>query len=68
MAEFAVGDRVLYDSDPSDRLNGHEVAGEIVSITHHIALIRPDDAGPGIMVTTRHIRDIRRKENDGQGN
>ena len=65
MTDFVVGDRVVYDSDPSDLLNGHKVTGVVVSITHHVALIRPDDAGPGIMVTTRHLRDIR-KENDGQ--
>jgi len=64
MTKFQVGDRVLYNAEPSDVLNGHEVAGEIVSIVHNLALIRPDDrAASGIMVTTRHTRDIRRKEN-----
>ena len=61
--QFAVGDRVTYDSDPSDRLNGHKVAGKIIYILHHLALIRPDDAeASGILVTRRPMRDIR-KEN-----
>ena len=63
--EFAVGDRVTYDAEPSDRLNGHQVAGEIIAIVHHLALIRPDDAeASGILVTRRPMRDIRRKETE----
>ena len=65
MTQFQVGNRVVYDSDPSDRLNGHKVTGEIVAIVHHLALLRPDDAeASGILVTRRPLRDIRRKENE----
>ena len=63
--EFAVGDRVIYDAEPGDKLNGGKVAGEIIYILHHLALIRPDDTDvSGILVTRRPLRDIR-KENDG---
>jgi len=56
---FEIGDRVRYNSDVGNRLNGHLVAGEIVDIIHHMALIRPDDyATSRVMITTRYLRDI----------
>ena len=62
MTDFAVGDRVVYNDDPSDRLNGHQVAGEIMAIVHHLALIRPDDAETsGLLLTRRSMRDIRKE-------
>ena len=61
--EFAVGDRVIYDAEPGDVLNGGKVAGEIIAIVHHLALIRPDDAeASGILVTRRPLRDIRKED------
>jgi hypothetical protein len=62
MMDFAVGDRVLYYADASDRLDSSEAAGEIVAIVRTIALIRPDDcAVSGIMLTRQHLRDIRKE-------
>jgi len=64
----AIGDRVVFSADPSDRVDGHEVAGEIVDIIHNRALIRPDDLvdGPAtVVVTIRHLRDIRKEATDG---
>ena len=60
--QFAVGDRVIYDAEPGDKLNGGKASGEIIAIVHHLALIRPDDADvSGILVTRRPMRDIQKE-------
>lgn len=59
MTGFAIGDRVLYCTDPSDSIDTDEAAGEIVATVRRIALIRPDDSAvSGVIFTTRHMRDI----------
>jgi len=65
MTQFQKGDRVLFNSDPSDLLNGSVIAGEIVQIVAHMALIAPDDCGVNGVpyTTTRELRNIR-KETD----
>jgi hypothetical protein len=63
---FGIGDRVLYCDDPMDRLNGETVAGVIVDIQHHIAIIQPDDVCAGKpIITTRALRDLRKEPVDG---
>ena len=64
----AIGDRVVFSADPSDRVDGHEVAGEVVDIIHNRAIIRPDDLvdGPAtVVVTARMLKDIRKETTDG---
>lgn len=67
-ATFAVGDRVLFNANPSDWLDGHWVAGEIVDIVHGRALIRPDEPVDGtVTLAVERLIDIR-KEKTRDGN
>ena len=60
--KFAVGERVMFPSDSSDMLNGHDVAGEIVSLVEHFAVIRPDEPIDGTaVIVTRPIRELRKE-------
>ena len=61
-AQLEAGNRVVFHADPSDRLDGGVVAGEIVKIVGHMAIVRPDKPinGTGVL-TTRLLRDLRKE-------
>jgi hypothetical protein len=59
---FAAGDRVMFNTDPTDRLDGEFVPGEIVRIVHYLAVIRPDNPLYGsAVIVSRRLQDIRKE-------
>ena len=57
---FVVGDRVVFNS--GDALDRQEATGEILSVVHHLAIIRPDVPIDGtVAITTRLLRDLQKE-------